>query len=174
MNTREALGIDVGGVIIARLGLDEDTTFVGANYLSSPGVPGAFEVIQQLVDVRFGSRVFVVSKAGPRARAKTLRWLKNYRFFETTGVKPKHVQFCLERGQKETICRKLGITHFVDDRLDVLLSLKSVPHRFLFDSSARFHGLARSSTIRRVQTWTEIAEALLPRSRGEVQGEQGE
>src|SRR5262245_50908825 len=129
MATREALGIDIGGVIIARVGREEDTSFSGENYLDTPPVPFAFEAIKRLVDERFGSHVFLISRASPRTRAKTMRWLKHHRFFERTGVRPKHVHFCLERSDKSRICQKLGITHFVDDRLDVLSSLNGV-HRF--------------------------------------------
>ena len=164
MTTREGLGIDIGGVIIARVGRDSDTSFFSEKYLDTPAMPGAFEVIRRLVDERFGSRVFLVSKCGPKTRAKTLRWLKHHRFFERTGVKPKHLRFCVERIEKGPICRKLGITHFVDDHLDVLLNLKTVPYRFLFDLA-----IDRSNTkpralgaIMTVNCWSEIADAVLP------------
>jgi hypothetical protein len=158
MATREALGIDIGGVIIARAGREDDTSFSGENYLETPPVPGAFEAIRQVVDERFERRVFLISKAGPRVRAKTMRWLKHHRFFERTGVTPKHVHFCLERGDKARICQELGITHFVDDRLDVLLSLCGV-HRFLFDPDGRIN--SKPCSILTVKNWREIAHALL-------------
>jgi hypothetical protein len=168
VSSRESLGVDIGGVIISRVGGEADTSFSSANYLETAGVPGALEVIRQLVDHRFGERVFLVSKCGPRVQAKTLRWLKHHRFFERTGVKPKHVRFCLERSEKEAICRKLGITHFIDDRVDVLQSLKSVPHRFLLDSSSRTSDrpscAGSPNAIRIASRWSEIGEVLLPHS----------
>ena len=46
---------------------------------------------------------------------------------------PDNLQFCLERAQKAEICRDLGLTHFIDDRADVLEHLEPVvPHRYLF------------------------------------------
>jgi hypothetical protein len=168
VSSREALGVDIGGVIISKVGGEADTSFSGTNYLETAEVPGALDVIKQLVDYRFGERVFLVSKCGPRVQAKTLRWLKHHHFFERTGVMPKHVRFCLERSDKEAICRKLGITYFIDDRVDVLQSLKSVPHRFLLDFSPRESDregrAASSSAIRIASRWSEIGEVLLPHS----------
>lgn len=168
MSSREALGVDIGGVIISKVGGEADTSFSSTNYLETAEVPGALEVIKQLVDYRFGERVYLVSKCGPRVQAKTLRWLKQHHFFERTGVKPKHVRFCLERSDKEAICRKLGITHFIDDRVDVLQSLKSVRHRFLLDPSSRTSDRERRAgspnAIRIASRWSEIGEVLLPHS----------
>ena len=46
---------------------------------------------------------------------------------------PRCVRFCRQRPEKRDICQELNITHFVDDRPDVLASLKgTVPHRYLF------------------------------------------
>jgi hypothetical protein len=160
---REALGVDVGGVLIPRVGVEADTTFKSENYLETPEIPDAFDVLRRLVDERFGRRVFIVSKCGPRVQTKTLRWLKHHRFFERTGVKLKHVHFCLARSDKAPICRKLGITHFIDDRLDVLLSLQTVPHRFLFssESSTRNITATASPSFQPVTCWRGVADALL-------------
>lgn len=42
------------------------------------------------------------------------------------------------------MCRTTGVTHFVDDRLDVLASLTTVSHRFLFVGGL---GTGRSSPL---------------------------
>ncbi len=40
---------------------------------------------------------------------------------------------CRERPEKAAVCARLGITHFVDDRLDVLTPMRgTVPHLYLF------------------------------------------
>jgi hypothetical protein len=163
MSIKEALGIDIGGVIISRERDASDTSFSSEEYLDTPEVADAFEVITRLVTERFEDRVFLVSKCGPRVQAKTRRWLKHHRFFERTCVKPKNVYFCLERSEKGQICRRLKITHFIDDRVDVLESLNDVSC-FLFDPKGA-SGIARSSSIRRVRSWNEIAHILLAKSR---------
>jgi hypothetical protein len=163
---REALGIDIGGVIIARsdqCGPESDTSFASDAYLETPEVPGAIDAIGLLVDRRFGRRVFLVSKARPRARARTMRWLKHRMFFERTGVKSKQIVFCNERSEKEAICSRLGITHFIDDRVDVLAHLKSVRYLYLFETPSkrdRIPGLP--SSTERVTGWNEVLRKLLP------------
>jgi hypothetical protein len=43
------------------------------------------------------------------------------------------LRFCAERTDKEPICRELGITHFVDDKVHVVQILRhAVTHLFLF------------------------------------------
>lgn len=163
MKANQSLGVDVGGVIIAKVGTLPDTSFSSENFLQTPAMPDAFKVLRQLVDEKFGDNVFLVSKCGPKIQAKTLRWLKHHKFYEVSGVKPQHVHFCLQRADKETICRKLGITHFIDDRLDVLMTLKTVPNLYLFqttDGNSNQAQLERHS-IRRVGSWQEIRPALL-------------
>ncbi len=81
----------------------------------------------------FGGRIWLVSKCGPEVQARTERWLTHCRFFEITGMDPSHVRFCRRRADKATHCAELGITHFVDDRREVLKSLIGiVPHLYLF------------------------------------------
>lgn len=46
---------------------------------------------------------------------RTLAWLQSVDFFSRTGLQPVHVRFCLQRQDKENICRELGISHFIVD-----------------------------------------------------------
>ena len=69
----------------------------------------------------------------PRVQEKSRLWLDHHRFFERTGIPAENLRFCLERPQKALHCAELGISHFIDDRSDVLHHLAGiVPHRFLF------------------------------------------
>ncbi|MCE9584415.1 MAG: hypothetical protein K8T20_18155 [Planctomycetes bacterium] len=136
------LGIDIGRVIISNLGADgrEDTSFIGGSMqdaLATPPMPGAFEAIGELVRA-FDQRVWLISKCGPSVQQKTRRWLDHTGFFEATGVRRDRLVFCLERPQKAVHCARLGITHFIDDRLDVLEAMRgTVPHLFLFGPQRR-------------------------------------
>jgi hypothetical protein len=131
------LGIDIGRVLIAPDSPDgkADTSFIGgslADAIATPPYEGMFDVVPGLVDL-FGGQVWLVSKAGPRVQEKTRHWLSHHAFFERTGIPPQNLRFCLERSQKALHCGELGITHFVDDRPDVLQHLEHVVlHRFLF------------------------------------------
>ena len=157
------LGVDIGGVIIDRVNDGTDTSFFSDNYLRTGAVPGVFDALRELVEKRFGERVFLVSKCGRKMQEKTLRWLDHNRFYDLTGIGLDRVHFCRERYQKAGICEKLGITHFVDDRLEILGSLATVETRYLFqprpDEVRQFrHFLYR---VKRVNSWQEILKREL-------------
>src|SRR5262249_40414761 len=118
------LGIDIGRVIMCPTRDDgrPDTSFLGASEaaaLETPAAPDMFEVVPGLVR-RFGGRAWLVSKAGARIEALTRRWFEHHRFFERTGLPPEQVRFCRRREDKRAHAAELGLTHFIDDRLDVL------------------------------------------------------
>jgi hypothetical protein len=131
------LGIDVGRVLMCPADADgrPDTSFLRASEreaLEVPPTPGMFEVVPALVTL-FQQRVWLVSKAGPRIERLTRRWLQHHRFFERTGLRPDRVRFCLRREDKRQHALELGLTHFIDDRSDVLSHLNGVvPHLLLF------------------------------------------
>ena len=147
------LGIDIGRVIIAPDGGGRgDTSFIGGRIddaLATPPYEGVFDVLPDLVQ-RFDGRVWLVSKARPRTQEKTRLWLAHHQFFQRTGIPADHLRFCLERPQKADHCRELEITHFVDDRWDVLQHLEGVvEHRYLFgpQATATYRG------VRFVESW---------------------
>ena len=161
---KEVLGIDIGGVIIDRVKNDgTDTSFFTDNYLNTSAVLGAFDAINSLVAEKFKGNVHLVSKCGATVEAKTLHWLQHQRFYEIALVLPDHVHFCRERHQKAGICEGLGITHFIDDRLEVLSYLTSVENRFLFQPSP--NEIRRYAQhlprVYRVESWEEVTRALL-------------
>jgi hypothetical protein len=161
--TRPTLGIDVGGVIIDRVAESADTSFFGGGYLETPQVPDAIATIAALVKgPLFEGRGYVVSKCGAATEKKTREWLAHNGFHDATGIGPEAIRFCRKREQKAPICVELGITHFVDDRLEVLSYLRSVPHRFLFrpfEDEVR-ENLSHLASVTRVESWAELRAAL--------------
>lgn len=162
--TTATLGVDIGGVIIDRANDNSDTSFFSDNFLSTTAVPGVFDALRILVDKRFGERVYLVSKCGRRVQDRTLTWLDHHRFYERTGIKRDHLRFCRERHEKAEICERLGITHFIDDRLEVLGCLTTVSTRYLFQPRAeevrrfaRFLGC-----VERIHSWHEILSREVP------------
>ena len=92
---------------------------------------GAIDGLQQLVDL-FDGRVAIVSKAGSRMADLTTRWMWRNEVFAKTGLDPHALHFVRTRADKSPVCVSLGVTHFVDDRLDVLEALGSVANQYLF------------------------------------------
>lgn len=157
------LGIDIGRVIIGPVDDDgrADTTFLSGTpdrALQTPPAPDAFLVIKQLARA-FDGAVWLVSKCGPSVQAKTCRWLDHWAFWTTTGVSKDHLRFCLARRDKAIHCRELGITHFIDDRLDVLEHLRGlVPNLYLFGHQE----VCSPAWVTAVVTWPAAVTAILP------------
>ena len=163
MNQLDALGVDIGGVIIDRV--REDDPNRRHSYAAFAAVDGAFDAITQLVTRRFRDRVWLVSRCDESAEPVLVEWLERHRFFGSTGVARDRVRFCRARDEKATICRQLGVTHFIDDRLEVLSHLVGVvPNLYLLLSRAadvdRFHEFL--PRVRLMRRWQDIVDALLP------------
>lgn len=91
--------------------------------------------------------------------AKTVRWLDHWRFWATTGIASDHVRFCLERRDKAQHCRELGVTHFIDDRFDVLGHLRGlVPRLYLFGHQST----PAPHWVTPVVDWPAVLAAVLP------------
>jgi hypothetical protein len=164
--------VDIGGVIIVPDDEVEDTSFFGDGYLRTPAVPGAFAGLASLVHDRFGAEVHLVSTCSAPTERRTREWLDHHDFHGRTGIAPAHVHFVRTREAKAPVAADLGLTHFVDDKLEVLSFLTTVQHRFLFhprqgEVAARRDLLA---AVRRVETWPELVSALLPRAGEQVAG----
>ncbi|HEY6593893.1 MAG TPA: hypothetical protein VI011_07255 [Asanoa sp.] len=168
----ESLGVDVGGVLIVPDDEVEDTSFFGANYLRTPAMPDAFAGLAALVRDRFGERVHLVSTCSESTERRTREWLAHHDFYARTGVAPRHVHFVRTREAKAPVAASLGLTHFVDDKLEVLSYLVTVAHRFLFHPRTQEIAAhrARLAGVRRVETWPELVSALLPGAGEQVAG----
>lgn len=124
---RVKVGIDAGGVLIARMtGPNGSDTFFSDRYLDTPPVDGAFEAVAKLVELYGADNIFIISKCGAQVQNKTLEWLNNLKFYDT-GFKKSNIHFCRERPQKAPIAAKLKLTHFIDDRPEVLSYMNTVP-----------------------------------------------
>ncbi len=147
------LGIDVGGVLVDRVAEGSDTSFFGDRPMDTPAVPGALDAVAALVEV-FEYRVHIVSKAGPRISELTRRWLGSRGVIGGAGIPLGNVHFVRKRPDKHPICERLGISHFIDDRLDVLAHLASVDRRYLFIGGLGGHDAPAS-----VPPWATVVDA---------------
>lgn len=114
------LGIDIGRVIIGADTDNPNKSIIGPDFLKTPEIPGAVDTISFLHKSMKWEEIHLVSKCGPRIQNRSVEWLIHNNFFERTGLKSKNMHFCLERKDKAGIVRDTGITHFIDDRIDVL------------------------------------------------------
>ncbi len=118
----------------------QDTSFLGRSFaeaMKTPAAPGSIECIGRLVQ-HYKGRVFIISKCGESVENKTRGWLSRNEIYAKTGLSRNQVHFCKKRKDKAPICRDLGITHFIDDRVDVLSHMVGiVPNLFLFGEQSK-------------------------------------
>ncbi|OLF19158.1 hypothetical protein [Actinophytocola xanthii] len=161
MNTHERLGVDFGRVIqgAALPSGEVDTVFLQgglAEALASPPSEGALEVLARIVP-RFDGRVWVISKCGERVQQRTLAWLSHHDFYRRTGVPEGNVRFCQRRADKARHCAELGITHMIDDRVDVHRALRGlVANLYLFGSQPD----PAPDWVRHTPTWADVEAAI--------------
>ncbi|MFB8274141.1 hypothetical protein [Nocardia colli] len=163
MNTdrQHRLGVDFGRVIqgAALQAGDADTVFLAGGLdeaLRTPPSPGAFDVLPRLVRL-FEGRAWVISKCGERIEQRTRQWLDHHDFFDRTGIPREHLRFCRKRADKAGHCAELGITHMIDDRIDVHHALRDlVPHRYLFGVQPD----PVPDWVRHVPTWRDAETAV--------------
>lgn len=164
-----SLGVDIGGVIIDRANDKTDTSFFSENYLLTTPVPGALESLAYLAS-NFFPAVYLISKCGPQIEAKTRDWLKHHDFFRKTSIPPENLHFCRERKNKAVICHNLGISHFIDDRLEVLSCLDQVPNLYLFkpnpDEIKRYE--IHLEKVTRIESWEDLLKKIIPLSEAEA------
>lgn len=166
MNIEPRLGVDFGRVIHGGLlpPGNDDTAFLGGSFeeaLASPATEGVYEVLPGLIEA-FGGRAWIISKCGDRVRKRTLAWLDHHDFHGRTGLPRENVRFCRKREEKARICAELGITHMIDDRLDVHRAIREiVPFRYLF---GREQG---PGWVRHIGSWAdaEIIRGDIPAGR---------
>jgi hypothetical protein len=116
------------------------------------------------VSERFGDNVHIVSKCGARTAEKSLEWLSHNRLEDRTGISLDRVRFCHERSGKAAIAEELGLTHFVDDKLEVLGYLIKVPFWYLYrpqELEVQRYRRHLSHVRLRTQEWDPIVADML-------------
>ncbi len=154
------IGLDFGGVIVRLRDKSsrEDTSLDRADGIEIAH-DGVIDGIKAMI-AQTGGSVWIVSKAGTRMQETTRNWLDSVDFFTQTGMARENLRFCLERSEKEAICKSLDISHFVDDRIHIMQILRhSVPHLFLFGSEENRHFSPPWVTF--VTNWTDLVSKVL-------------
>ncbi len=151
----EAIGTDIGGVLAGHIGEN----------LGGGGVPeveGAFEAFGRLHRQRFPQAAFVISMCGEKLEVASRRWLDQHDFLDRTGLSQENLIYCREHNEKAGIARELGITHFVDDRLEVLSHFTTGQLYLFRPREAEMSSYTEHmSKVTVVNSWNEIAEDLL-------------
>ena len=121
------IGIDIGGVLTR----EGDPRYRGSKdeWDESWEADGALDAVRKITQVFGPSNTFLVSKVRPggRMHRRMELWLhETINFCEATGLPKENIIFVrtVDGPQgKGVACEKLGISHFVDDKIEVLKSI---------------------------------------------------
>ena len=159
----EAIAFDLNGMVVENITI-RSFVLPGDRFFKIRFLPGAVDTLAALK--RAYPKLYIVTRCVPWLRPISRLHLRCRRFYKRTGIQYRDVIYCSGRGSKAPICERLGITRFFDDRLEVLASLTSVPHRYLFQG--REYEIARQpdyqnklKTVERLESWREIEVLLL-------------
>lgn len=163
MQNKSILGVDIGNVIINnRLNNPEVVEVTETVYRSFPASEGVFDALKTLNEYCMGE-VYLVSKCTEWAQEQILHWLDFHDFYIKTEIKKDHVHFVRQRHEKDGVCRTLGVTHFIDDRLEVLSHMiQSTPHLILFQpNSAEVKEFEQFlSHVQVANDWNEVVDFI--------------
>ena len=161
---QKVLGVDIGGVIY-----DFAKTYRPENVpseeeiLNTPAVEESIESLAILNGSTFKDSVYLVSRYGKDGPESIQKWLENQNFYERTGISRKHLFQCAERHEKAPIVKNLQITHFVDDRAEVMSHFADfVPNLYHFQSflEDREEWSMKIPNLTFVESWDELLPIL--------------
>lgn len=156
---------------IPRLGIDFGNTIVGvlapadrSRHLRKEEFPEAVAVIRKLAEHHFGEEIYVISKVSPGGKEKVLAWMEKNDFYCRFGIPSEHVFFCAKRHEKGPIAERLGLTHFIDDRPEVMMHMRDVERRILFNPVPADYALFKEHLdgVEIVNSWSEVGHLLIP------------
>lgn len=157
MSSDNVLALDIGGPII-----DCRSGSTLAEYQAAPETPDAIPCLAWLVKAKRFRRVLLISQCSPELERVKRQWFTLKDVFYRTELDPDSVYYCRKSEEKAQICRMNGVTHFADDRVEILRHALVVPHLYAFNPDlAEFerHPELRG-TITVVKDWPELMHHL--------------
>jgi len=162
----QRLGVDFGGVILDFVPhIHTSLSFDGPRYLETPPVAGAIDSLRELNETKFANSIFIVSRYGPEddGSVRVIEWLHCHNFFNRTGIPEEHFHSCAEWHEKLPIAKELKLTHFVDDRSEVLkYMIEEIPNLYLFqalEEKEQFLEVQKRTIF--VDSWKKLTNILL-------------
>jgi hypothetical protein len=145
------ISIDLGETVVTK-----KTTTDG----SSVFFPDAVRVIRKIVKV--ADEVHIISRVSRLQEERSKVWLQQADFFAITGIPRENLHYCREREDKAEIGRRLGVTHHIDDRPEVMIHFDNGVVKYLFrpeplDVISHFNKLKNTKIM---SGWTEIEKEI--------------
>lgn len=161
---QDVLGLDIGGVVASRIDRFGNRIRLSKTPLVNRRMMPGFRNVCDNLNHHFGGRIYLVSRGDDWQIENALEWLA---LENMNAIIPEsNWNFCNHISDKAQISHALNITHFVDDRLDVLQLLPAtVRVRILFDEFSKIPGspiIHEEPIIIRVNSMPEMLKVLLP------------
>ena len=133
-------------------------------YLRVKPFTGALETLSSITRLGF-SEIHIVSRVDPEfwIKERVRAWLRQHGFESVVPLSRLH--FCEKWHEKAPLCERLGVTHFIDDRLEALEPMVGkIEHLLLFrpwtkEDKPRWH-LVEDGKVVLVKSWTEVRKYL--------------
>jgi hypothetical protein len=165
---KKILGIDLGGVVFDFKPVFKPEGLTREEVLATPEVRDSIESLAYLNQTIFKDSIYLVSKYGKNSGPDSTKdWLEQHNFHERTGIPIDHLYQCSEKEGKAPIVKKLGITHFVDDRAEVMSFFADfVPNLYHFQSLCEDRTVWASKIphLIFVHDWKELTQILLEKN----------
>jgi hypothetical protein len=157
----EGICIDIGGVVADHATLDGVRRPGG--HLAVPEIDGAFDAVRRLRAERFGRNTLLLSMISEAAEPFSRDWLQHTNFYDRTGMDTDQVIYCRDFADKAVIAHDLGLTHAVDDRVEVLRHFTNGETLFLFRPRAAEYAkfAAELKAVSVVYGWQSILDATI-------------
>lgn len=128
----------------------------GKEGLSSTQMKDAKKVLKKIMKL---FPAHIISRRGIKKNQVkfAIQWLKNNNFFPL--LDQKRIFFVSTDITKNTLCKKLGINVYLDDKIKVLDNLSSVKYRVLFDPYDHYYK-SPIPNIQVVKSWPEFHKYL--------------
>ena len=118
------------------LGIDIGWTIKGDRISGNKDLPAlnSFEIIKKLHN--YFDNIYFISKCNSEQKLHVEEWLIKYDVFNQTKVSPTNIYFCFERKDKSIFAKALELTHFIDDRPEVMYHLPNEIVKILFSPTS--------------------------------------
>lgn len=121
----EILAINVNTLIDRKDNLPIPEMFRRHDYLKISETKDSFKVLRELSEKRFGeARVFLVFECERDICGKILKWLSTRNIHSRAKIKRGRIRRCQNVSRLAKTCMNLGVTHLIDDNLELFTRLQ--------------------------------------------------
>lgn len=142
---KRVLGVDLGYTIV--------------NPKTKESYSDSFRVLKRFKET--WDNVFIVSKVNEEQKVRAIKWLTESGFHTLTGIPFENIYFCQERNEKGPICKTLGVTHFIDDRAEVMFNMSPEITKFIINPHSEDEDKFNLINTTWIKDWSEIEKRWL-------------